>query len=166
MKQIKLTQGKFALVDDSDFDWLSKWNWCANKTHKQWRAQRSASADEMRAGMPSKILMHRFILGYPASEVDHRDRNSLNNQRENLRLANHGQQMANSRTRPTGRLRGVRPHHNPICKLFTARIRKDGKEFHLGCFSTENEAGLAYDTAARKLHGEFAVLNYPAGRWA
>lgn len=157
MKQIKLTRGKFALVDDGDFKWLSDFKWAANKSHRQWRAQRSARAFEVRAGLPSKILMHREIMGFPKQEVDHRDRDSLNNQRGNLRLATHSQQMANSRTRLHGRFRGVRPHYNPKCSRFTARIGK----IYLGCFMTAKAAALAYDAKAVELFGEFAVLNFP-----
>ena len=78
MKKISLTQGKFALVDDLDYLWLSEWNWCIRKTPRTCYASRGVRA----GGRNDQISMHREIIpGY--EELDHIDGDGLNNQRHN-----------------------------------------------------------------------------------
>jgi hypothetical protein len=82
MKKIKLTQGKFALVNDSDYEWLMQWKWHAHKDKngKLWYAER---ADKSRK--PKLVKMHREILRTPAGlVVDHRNGNGLDNRRVNI----------------------------------------------------------------------------------
>lgn len=154
MKEIKLTRGQVALVDDADFEELSKFKWYARKHYHTWYAARSSYPVNKRCGI---IYMHVQIMGFPAREVDHRDRNGLHNWRKNLRAASRSQQMANSsRPNPTG-YRGVTAHRNG----FFVRITKDCVNHYLGYFSDKRAAALAYDKAAIRLHGEFAVLNFP-----
>ena len=97
-------------------------------------------------------------MGFPDAEVDHRDRNGLNNRRSNLRLATDLQQAAN-RTTPTNAagFRGVAVRG----KRFEARINVNKKYVSLGRFASAELAARAYDKAAFKQFGEFAVLNFP-----
>lgn len=156
MKKIPLTQGKFALVDDEDYPELIKHKWHA-KCHPRtpgelWYASRTDS--EKRT-----VLMHRQILRFPPCDIDHRNRNGLDNQKSNLRNATRGGQRMNSKiaTSSAG-YRGVEPMHN---QRFRARITRDGIRHNLGHFDTAVEAGKAYDRAARELWGDFALLNFP-----
>ena len=162
MKTIELTQGKVALVDDSDFLELSKFKWFAMRGNgSRWCAGRNF---QKKNGKRGTIYMHRQILGFPKLEVDHRDRNALNNQRSNLRLANETQQAANKTCRPnTSGFRGVKCVVGkwPLTKRFEARINERKKYRYLGHFETAIEAAVAYDRAAKRLFGEFAVLNFP-----
>jgi len=82
MKLIPLTQGKFAQVDDEDFEYLNQWKWFALKDAQTFYAARGIY-------LKGNILMHRQLLGLTNSEVkgEHKDRNGLNNQKENLRVA-------------------------------------------------------------------------------
>lgn len=150
MKRIKLTRGKFALVDDADFAELSKYKWHASASGKKWRAYRG--------GGRNKVSMHAHLIGSTDMEIDHRDRNPLNNQRANLRLATHQQQMANSdRARNGAGYRGVKRQKN----RFLSRMTLNRKDIHLGSFLTAEDAARAYDKAALAAFGEFAVLNFP-----
>ncbi len=88
MKSIPLSQGKVTLVDDEDYEWLTQWRWYANKGKLTWYAQSTKSP---------QVLMHHLIVGRPiwGLQVDHRDRNGLNNQRYNLRIVTNAQNTRN-----------------------------------------------------------------------
>lgn len=157
MKQIPLTQGKFALVDDEDFEELSKVKWRANKGGNTFYAIRSVYFDFI----SKSFLMHREILGLNYSEfhVDHIDGNGLNNQRSNLRICTHRENMMNRATNKnsTSHYKGVSWARDR--KKWRAEIEVDAKRIKIGCFETEKYAARAYNEAAIKYHGEFARLN-------
>lgn len=149
---IPLTQGKSALVDDNDFDWLMQWKWTAQKTDHTFYA--------MRQDKGRLILMHRLINNTPEGMItDHRDRNGLNNQRGNLRSATQLQNMMNKRARKggTSRFKGVwlDPSRDGT-KKWRSGIRLHGKIKYLGRFKTEKEAADAYAVAASEIFGEYA----------
>jgi hypothetical protein len=157
MKTIPLTQGKVALVDDEDFEWLSKFKWFA------WRPTQSrvyyARAHKPGSGECGlSLYMHRLILP-EAPEVDHINSDGLDNRRENLRAVSRGQQMRNIRKRSDSKheFKGI----GKIGNKWEARIRVDGVRYYIGLFSSQKEAAIAYDTKAKELHGEFAKLNFP-----
>lgn len=154
MKEIPLTQGKLAMVDDKDFDWLSQLKW----RHSQGYATRSGPRKNY---FRTTILMHRLILDAPDGiEVDHRNGNGLDNQRRNLRLCRRSQQVANGRKRSDGktsRFRGV--HFEKARGKYAAEITALGKKFHLGRYETSEAAAEAYNLAAYCHFGEFAKLN-------
>jgi hypothetical protein len=109
-------------------------------------------------------LLHREVMDAPKGmEVDHIDRNGLNCTRENLRLATVAENRRYARLRKdngTGK-KGVTQIKNG---KFVAQIKasgRRGKSRYLGLFASADDAAHAYDRAARALHGEFAVLNYP-----
>jgi hypothetical protein len=148
---IPLTQGQHAKVDPSDFDWLNQWKWRA-----QWnRCTRSFYA--VRSELRKQVAMHRAIMDNPSGfQVDHRDRDTLNNVRRNLRKATRQQNAWNSPKRTggaTSKLKGVHWHkHN---KAWFATISIGGKLKHLGQFQTEEEAREVYNKKATELHGDF-----------
>lgn len=148
MKKIELTKGKFAIVDDDDFERLSQYKWCFDRY-----ARRSVSKN----GVQSTIRMHREIIDIPKGmEVDHINQDKLDNRKENLRLATRRQQMRN---RPKGSnnttgYKGVT--FNKGDGAYRAAIKMDGKTYHLGNHKTAEEAARAYARGATILHGEFA----------
>lgn len=154
MKEIKLSQGKTALVDDADFDWLNQWKWFAAKSKKTFYARRAKDKNQL-------VHMHREILGI-SSETDlmpdHIDRNGLNNQRFNLRIATITQNNSNQtiRVNKSSKYRGVSIRDDGRWK---AEIRSNKKLFHLGYFNDERDAAIAYNKKAIELRGDFANLN-------
>ena len=172
MREIPLTQGQVALVDDEDYEWLSQWKWCStNNGNGNIYAIRHLSG---KYPLPKQITlkMHVAIWEHhndPVPEgytVDHIDRNELNDQRLNLRLATRTQQMQNQGVRKnnTSGYIGV----SKLGKKYSAHIRANNVKIFLGSFTDPAEAARVRDAAAIEHYGEFAVLNFPAGsagRW-
>ena len=155
-RYIALTQGKIAIVDVEDFDWLSQWNWCAH-----WKPD-TKSFCAVRRQHGCLIYMHREIVGCGANEVcDHKFHDTLDNRKENLRKCTHKQNQYNMRkpAHNTSGFKGVTLHRDK--RRWKAQIGVAGRNFHLGCFDSKEEAARAYDEAARIYHGAFAHLNFP-----
>jgi hypothetical protein len=144
-------------VDDADFDRVNMFKWSALKDGNTFYASRSEYKPRRR------ISMHAFILGFPISgEIDHKDRNGLNNTRDNLRLCTPSQNRANSpmNKRNTSGFKGVYFTLNKA-RPWNALIRSNRVRYRLGYFKTAEEAARAYDAKAKELNGEFAWLNFP-----
>lgn len=161
-RTIPLTQGQFALVDAADYDWLMQWKWRAqfNEHTESFYALRFMSDKK---GNEQAQGMHRDILGLNPGDDrqgDHRNRNTLDNRRHNLRTAN-AQQNSCNRKRRKDNSSGFVGVYAAGKMGFRAIAYSRGKNFHLGYFSTAEEAARARDVAAEKLHGEFAHINIP-----
>lgn len=151
MKEILLTQGQIALVDDSDFELVSRHNWFAHCSH------RNVYAETHTIGNNSKVFaMHSLILGFPAWQIDHKDGNGLNNTRENLRPTNHRMNQGNARRR-TDNTSGVKGVSRSGSK-WQVQIRIGGKVKYIGRFDRIEDAARAYADAAHKLYGSHARL--------
>lgn len=165
MKEIELTKGKVAVVDDEDFKKLSKYRWLAQLHRNTWYAIRLENTGEYYDnGRPkrTKIRMHRQILGFPPWDTDHKDHNGLNNKKENLRKCTSSQNRANSFPIHAG-FKGVyyrKAKHSR--NEYKAVIGYENKHIHIGSFKSACMAARAYDTKARQLFGEFARLNLPS----
>jgi hypothetical protein len=155
MKSIPLTRGFVTVVDDQNYEWLSQWSWCASSNRGQPYAIRGVNLGN---GKHEGIKMHRVIINAPdGMEVDHISGDRLDNQRSNLRLCTVKQNRINRRrnNRGTSRYKGV----TRVGKWWLAQIQHDYVKHHLGKYSSEQDAALAYNEAAKRLHGEFARLN-------
>ncbi len=155
MKQIPLTQGKFAIVDDEDFERISQLKWHAHRRRNTYYAKKHITENGRYVHLP----MQNAVMDVPRSVlVDHKDRNGLNNTRNNLRICTKAQNQRNQGRRcdNTSGFKGVRRHG----EKWQAQIALNGVQKHLGNFNTPEEAAHAYDKAARELHGEFAYLNF------
>lgn len=154
MKKIELTHGKFAIVDDEDYEELNKYKW---NYKDNGYAVRSKQINGVR--LPN-IFMHRVIMNTPLDkECDHINGDRLDNRKENLRVCTHAQNCYNKVKKPntTSKYRGV--YFESQTKKWCARAQKNKKQHYLGLFITEEEAALAYNQKARELFGEFARLN-------
>jgi hypothetical protein len=158
MKKIKLTQGKFALVDDEDFEALSKHNWHVGyNAPNQFYAKRWGKVCEKRNG---QILMHREIMKTPDElQVDHINGNKLDNRKCNLRNCTHAQNQMNKAKakNASSKFKGVRWDKKK--NIWSVELRISGEIIHIGRYHNQIEAARAYDESAKKYHGEFAYLN-------
>ena len=160
MKTIPLTQGYEAIVDDDVFPSLILHRWFADKKRDgNIYATRTVKSGERgyRGRNHIKMLpMHREVMSAEKGTlVDHIDRNGLNNQRSNLRIATHRENTYNKRSYSSTGIKGV----YPIGKKWRVRICNRGKKECLGTFDNKLSAMQAYNKAALRLFGEFAYLN-------
>jgi hypothetical protein len=145
MKRIPLSNGGEALVDDADYPLLSRWKWTK---HKQGYASRTTTGSRV-------VLMHRQIMGEPDTDVEHKNRERLDNQRSNLRVATHSQNMHNrpkQRNNTSGH-KGV--YWDKQRRRWLAKINVAGVEHNLGRFVEFDEAVRVRRAAADRLLGEF-----------
>ena len=159
MRTIPLQRGRVALVDDDDYDRAIQHTWTLLE-HGNTRYAGSYLAGKYKP----RTYLHRFILAVPVGmQVDHIDRDGLNCQKANLRPADHhsnGRNSVQPQTATGSGYRGVYKHH--YSERWLAKIRDDtGKRVYLGTFETPEQAAVAYDEAALRYHGEFAILNFP-----
>jgi hypothetical protein len=160
-KTIELSQGQVTIVDNEDFEALSKLKWYAwwNEDTQSFYAVRNTNpADEL---PPGRIYMHRIIVRAEANEqTDHRDHDTLNNQRLNLRRCTQSQNRANQRVKSnnTSGFKGVGLDKRR--GLWRAYIGIHRRQFFLGYFKQAIDAARTYDAKARELFGEFAFTNF------
>lgn len=160
MKEIPLSQGQVALVDDEDYEWLNQWKWHASwgENSKTFYVHRNITRDN---GKKTTISMHRVVMHAGKGErVDHEDHNGLNNQKHNLRFCTESQNRINRH--------GLRSHNTSGYNGVTWRedrgkwksyIVVSGKQIFLGYYDSPHGAAIKYNEAAIKYHGEFAALN-------
>lgn len=153
MKKIELTQGKVALVDDSDYELLSQWKWHAVKDKDAFYARHSVKGKK-------GIRMHRMIMDFPnIGMIDHKDGDGLNNQRDNLRVCTNTQNLRNMKPRKntSSKYKGVSYYSRD--DNWIGRIGVKNKSRHLGYFESELEAAIIYNITARRYFGEYARVN-------
>lgn len=161
-KQIKLTKGKFAVIDDNDFALVSRYNWRASKSGNTYYA----TTDIWVPGEKRiTIDMHRLILGDSSPATDHADGDGLNNTRLNIRACTYSENNMNKakQSNNTSGFKGVSKNgskRNP----WASHIQANKANKFIGHFPTAEEAARAYDKAAKELFGEFARLNFPEGQ--
>ena len=153
-KQIILTQGKTALVDDEDFEYLSQWKWFCGLDGYAVRNSPMVNGKQR-----SLIRMHRQIMNPPNGlYVDHINHNKSDNRRENLRNCTLAENQHNTK-RPKNNTTGYKGVSKDR-RRFRANIYVDGKQRCLGTFDTPEEAAHVYDVAAVTYFGEFAKINF------
>jgi hypothetical protein len=160
MKTIPLTQGKFAIVDDEDYEELSKHKWFANRDHKydRWYATRSVWDKNTHKCKSSQ--MHRVIMKTPVGmHTDHINHDGLDNRKCNLRICSNSQNQCNRLdVRGTSKYKGV--HWSTGNRRWIAQIVNNGKKEYIGGFLNEIFAANAYDQKAKEVFGEYACLNF------
>lgn len=162
-KILNLTQGKYAIVDDDDYENLSQWKWSARKT------KRPDVFYAMRKQNNKGIQLHRFIMRVndPRVTIDHKDGDGLNNCKSNLRICTRSENGANRRGKnnnakpPSSKYLGVKASPPTYKKRWQAVVTKNYKKYFVGFFHSEIEAAKERDKKAVELFGEFASLNFP-----
>lgn len=165
MREVTLVGGGVALVDDEDYDWVVSFNpWRALGT-KVSKTQYAIHNFWCRFTHGNRgFSMHRLIMNPTDDfEIDHINRNGLDNRKENLRLVSHSQNLYRSTRRDNKHgFRGVRMWDGK----YKARVVVKGKEYAAGTYLTAEEAARARDRLALKLHGEFTYTNFPKEEYA
>jgi len=155
--EIPLTQNKVALIDVADWELISQFKWCAAKegTSNHW----VAIAD---IGNKRYVKMHRLIMeAKEGDEVDHENRDSLDNRRSNLRLVTEAWQQNANKEKRSSKTSSI---YKGVCwdssrGRWTAYIDKNRRRKFLGRFTNQIDAAKAYNEAAIEMFGEFALLN-------
>lgn len=151
MREIVLTKNKVAFVDNEDYERVNAFRWYFEHGY----ARRDIRDGKNR----ERLYMHRFILSLRSSKVvDHKNRNGLDNRKENLRIGNQSLNLANQKknTKNTSGYKGVCWHKT--LKYWVAALKVKGKN-NVKYRKTKEEAALAYNEMAIKYFGEFALLN-------
>ena len=162
-KSIKLNSRKHlgyeTIVDDEDYEILSQYKWHPEINPKSENVYVSGWINN------KNIRMHRFVMKLHGNEIDdfhidHKDRNGLNNQKENLRPCSHTENQHNTKKKKNGITSVYKGVYFKVDRnKFRAHIKDNGKDIHIGYYQDEIDAAIAYNKQAIKLYGEFANLN-------
>lgn len=157
MKFILLTQNKVAIVDDEDYEVLSRHKWHAHKRASGFYAERSIRRAD---GTSITIGMHREIMNCPLGmQIDHANGDTLDERKSNLRTCDRSKNQANWQAIwGVSKFKGV--SYRKSSNKWRAYICPHNRTIHIGHFDSEIEAARAYDQAALKYFGEFAKLNF------
>ncbi|MFC1738189.1 HNH endonuclease [Planctomycetota bacterium] len=159
-RRIRLTRGKYAIVDAEDFEGLNEYKWhCTYHGY----ATRIIYKETVKGKKAISIYMHRLLCPAPEGMiVDHINRNSLDNRKVNLRAATQKQNVWNRkflRRRGKSQYNGIRWDNNR--EKWQVRLMINGQRKSFGYYADEIEAAKVYDRAAKKYRGEYAYLNFP-----
>jgi hypothetical protein len=152
VKEIKLTKGHYALVDDEDFEFLNQWKWYSN--HKY--ATRNLGK--------ARVFMHRLLLNAPKDKfVDHVNGNPLDNRKCNIRLCTYSENGRNQKLAKhnTTGFKGV--SFQEKYKSYRVSLNINQKITYLGSYKSAEEAAIIYDIWAIYYFGEFAKTNKMLG---
>lgn len=169
-KYIPLTRGKMAIVDACDYEYLNQWKWCFCPSETT-KSGGYAGRVDLSSGKRVKVAMHRLVYSRRSEidisslkDIDHKNREGLDNRFDNLRHATRSQNSANrlEGINNTSGYKGVKS--DPMREgVWIAQINENGKRTGLGYFNSPEEAALAYNEAAIRIYGEFACLNQVEG---
>lgn len=152
MRKIKLKDGRYALVDNEDYELVSKYRWYATVKERQTNYLSSNING-------TTIMMHRLIMGARKGQtLDHINHNGFDNRKENLRFCTQKQNCMNkSQARKNNGIKYKGVYH--ANGKFRVCIRSDGRTIHLGTYECQRDAAIIYNGAAMALFGEYANLN-------
>jgi hypothetical protein len=153
-KGIPLTQGYVALVDDEDYEELSKYKWHVWKRYSNSRPY-AVRHHTKQDGTHTTVKMHRQVTGAPPdAEVDHRNHDTLDNRRSNLRLVTHTQNQQNRRGASSHSKSGIRNvYYYPEQGLYRVQVRRDRIVYSFGTYQTVEEATKVAESARKELFG-------------
>ena len=156
MSSIVLSSGETCLIDGEDLERVNRYTWRLEHFNRKSYVRCSISKN----GKVTKARLHRFILGAkPGDVVDHKNGDTLDNRKSNLRYCTLSESAKNRVKNKTSKnkYKGVRKE--PHCSRWSAFISIDSKKTYLGIFKTEEDAAKAYNIAAKKNYKQYAKLN-------
>ena len=139
-KEIELSQNKVALVDDGDYEWLNQWKWHASKSGNNFYAVKTSPRINNKQ---TRTLMHRMVLELAKGdgiEVDHINRNGLDNRKSNLRIVKHSVNCQNHSGYSHNSSGNNGVSWDKLCNKWRAYIRLNNKFIHLGLFKDIGDA--------------------------
>ena len=155
MKEIFLTQGYITIIDDDDYEMVSKYKWYARKCGNILYASRCIK----RNGVKTTLPLHCAILGYKQGYIiDHINGNGLDNRKENLRHLTIRQNAQNRHTEKSSKFPGV--FWDSRAKKWRSMIKINGDKKYLGSYADEKEAFNAYCSASLLFAGEKVIETY------
>lgn len=151
--------GLFAIVDEEDYALIAPYEWCPARSFNTFYVHGTRKTE---SGKRKLLMMHRLIMGEPDGvDIDHEDRNGLNNSRANLRLCTNSQNQANKRRQKNNTSGFVGVVYGKKNRRWKATVSWNGAKYDCGSFATAEEAALARDAKAVELQGDFASPNMP-----
>jgi len=157
------------IIDTEDWDKVKEYRWSITSGSRAKYPYAHTSIPHpdggwRKCGIRSRrtaLKLHHVIVGKrPKGKfVDHANHNGLDNRKENLRFANYGQNGANRRTPKNSTSQYLGVAWNKQSQKWRAQLTHNKKVYHLGSFTCEHQAALAYNKKAIELHGEYANLN-------
>lgn len=161
MKLLKNNKNLEVLVDDEDYEKLSKYTWFVVMKKSGPYIKRSEYYQPYN-GKNFQVYLHRQIMNAPKDKVvDHINRNTLDNRKENLRLCSTAENVSNAKKRIDNTSGYFGVYYSKDKKKYFSTIDSKKVTYHLGYFSDKISAAKAYDRAAKKYHKQFAKLNFP-----
>ncbi len=142
------------IIDEEDYPVISRFTWHVKKDKNTFYAYTQVKF----GGKPCGLPMHRLVTGMSNSQIDHINRNGIDNRKENLRYCTNQQ---NSYNRVHFNKHGFRGVYIPRgCKKFAYQIAAGKKRRYKYGYETAAEAARGYDEASKELHGEFGIRNF------
>ncbi len=169
MKRIRINSPKYgvkyALIDDEDFELVSKYAWHLNKNTRKTSKNVSFYAIthiEKECGSRTMLRMHRLIMGLDSGDkeqVDHKNHKTLDNRRCNLRICDGTGNNANRKKQgnTSSKYKGV----SFDGRAWASQITSNGKHLHLGRFGSQRKAASQYDKAFYFFYGDNLGMNFP-----
>ena len=166
-KRIPLTQNKYAIVDNEDYESVSRFRWYAVNCSGLFYAKTGTHYATTHMGSRRKrwqghMYLHRFLLHPPKGfVVDHINSNALDCRRSNMRVCTQAQNIYNTRKLHPGlsQYKGIKWHNRD--HVWEAYVHAEGRRFYLGRSPHEEIAAQMYDKGACEIHGEYACVNFP-----
>lgn len=157
MKEIELFGkhgiGKVAMVDDEKYEVLNQHRWRGQKGGRTIYAVTKIEGEQ-------KFMHHLVMNTSTEQKIDHKNGNGLDNQKDNLRLCTHAENMRNRRKRDSASSKYIGVCWSKVSQKWTSEVRSNNERYNLGVFEVEEEAAYNRDLKAKELHGKFASLNF------
>jgi hypothetical protein len=157
-RRIYLGEGFYTILDEADYYRFNHYKWYVYGWNGKYYAQR-----HVKVGNRTKPSgLHREIMNAGKGQiVDHENGTSLDNRGANLRFATHRQNTCNRKKRANTSSRFIGVCFHKRKQKWIATVEFEGKKYWIGTFDNEIEAAKARDEAAKRLHKNFARLNFP-----